>query len=175
MASCFLFSSSLQLSLFVIDYLINYLIQLESLTAWWRTVWRLWIHSRPSPCLWESDRRYDKVCNTWDRAWFGPPRNWDCVWSPEAGSKTSGATSTEKRAMEENQYQDREHLDATPSECTVQQKTDRLMAAVLEAVHTLTPKAKPSQYAKRWWTTDLTQLRHILILLLFSFFFSVFF
>lgn len=25
----------------------------------------------------------------------------------------------------------------------------------------MTPKAKPSAYAKRWWTTDLTQLRRI--------------
>ncbi|KAK6810408.1 hypothetical protein RU639_013833, partial [Aspergillus parasiticus] len=52
-------------------------------------------------------------------------------------------------------------LDRTPSDGTVQQKTDRLMSAVLEAVHTLTPKARPSPYAKRWWTTDLTQLRYI--------------
>ena len=37
------------------------------------------------------------------------------------------------------------------------------MLAVLEAVHALTPKAKPSLYAKRWWTTDLTQLRRIYI------------
>ncbi|TVY62542.1 Retrovirus-related Pol polyprotein from type-1 retrotransposable element R1 [Fusarium oxysporum f. sp. cubense] len=44
---------------------------------------------------------------------------------------------------------------------TVQQKTDRLMSAVLEAVQALTPRAKPSPYAKRWWTHDLTQLRHI--------------
>ncbi len=43
----------------------------------------------------------------------------------------------------------------------MQQKTDRLMTAVLEAVHALTPKAKPSPGAKRWWTSDLTQLRHI--------------
>jgi ribonuclease HI/exonuclease III len=49
----------------------------------------------------------------------------------------------------------------SPSEGTVQQRTDRLMAAVLEAVHALTPKAKPSPYAKRWWTSDLTQLRRI--------------
>ena len=48
-----------------------------------------------------------------------------------------------------------------PSAGTVQQKTDRLMAAVTEAVHALTPKAKPSPYAKRWWTSDLTQLRRI--------------
>jgi hypothetical protein len=33
------------------------------------------------------------------------------------------------------------------------------MTAVTEAVSKLTPKAKPSLYAKRWWTTDLTQLR----------------
>ncbi len=52
-------------------------------------------------------------------------------------------------------------LDATPSEGTVQQKTDRLMSVVLEAVHALTPKARPSPHAKRWWTTDLTQLRRI--------------
>lgn len=52
-------------------------------------------------------------------------------------------------------------LDTTPADGTVQQKTDRLMAAFLEAVHALTPKARPSPYAKRWWTTDLTQLRRI--------------
>lgn len=52
-------------------------------------------------------------------------------------------------------------LAATPSEGTVQQKTDRLMSAVWEAVHALTPKAKPSPHAKRWWTADLTQLRQI--------------
>ena len=44
---------------------------------------------------------------------------------------------------------------------TVQQKTDKLMSVVLEAVHLLTPKARPSPYVKRWWTTDLTQLRRI--------------
>ncbi len=47
------------------------------------------------------------------------------------------------------------------SDGTVQQKTDRLMAAVTEAVHALTPKAKPSPFTKRWWTSDLTQLRCI--------------
>ncbi|KAJ5152544.1 hypothetical protein N7492_009824 [Penicillium capsulatum] len=52
-------------------------------------------------------------------------------------------------------------LTATPPACSVQQKTDRLMTAVSEAVHALTPKAKPSPHAKRWWTADLTQLRHI--------------
>ncbi|PNH50281.1 hypothetical protein VD0002_g5272 [Verticillium dahliae] len=46
-------------------------------------------------------------------------------------------------------------------EGTVQEKTDRLMSVVLGAVQALTPKAKPSPYAKRWWTADLTQLRHI--------------
>ncbi|KAJ5876413.1 uncharacterized protein N7529_001997 [Penicillium soppii] len=52
-------------------------------------------------------------------------------------------------------------LATTPLEGTVQQKTDRLMSAVSDAVHTLTPRAKPSPHAKRWWTTDLTQLRYI--------------
>jgi hypothetical protein len=31
-----------------------------------------------------------------------------------------------------------------------QEQTDQLMATVLEAVQALTPKAKPSPYAKRW-------------------------
>jgi ribonuclease HI len=52
-------------------------------------------------------------------------------------------------------------LATTPSGGTVQQKTDRLMSTVWEAVHALTPRAKPSPYAKRWWTADLTQLRQI--------------
>ena len=37
--------------------------------------------------------------------------------------------------------------------------TDKLTQVVEEVVITLTPKAKPSPYAKRWWTEDLTQLR----------------
>lgn len=52
-------------------------------------------------------------------------------------------------------------LNARPSGGAVQTKTDTLMSLVLEAVHALTPKATPSPYAKRWWTTDLTQLRRI--------------
>ncbi|KAM3537179.1 hypothetical protein ARSEF1564_009900 [Beauveria bassiana] len=36
---------------------------------------------------------------------------------------------------------------------------DDLLSVVLEAVHTLTPIARPSPYSKRWWTSDLTQLR----------------
>ncbi|KAG7000436.1 Retrovirus-related Pol polyprotein from type-1 retrotransposable element R1 [Fusarium oxysporum f. sp. conglutinans] len=54
-----------------------------------------------------------------------------------------------------------ETLRVRPVGSMVQQKTDRLMSAVLEAVRALTPRAKPSPYAKRWWTHDLTQLRHI--------------
>ncbi|KZL86802.1 reverse transcriptase, partial [Colletotrichum incanum] len=52
-------------------------------------------------------------------------------------------------------------LERTPCSGTVQQKTDRLMEVVTEAVHALTPKAKPSPHSKRWWTADLTQLRQI--------------
>ena len=40
----------------------------------------------------------------------------------------------------------------------VQEQTDQLTLIVSETVHTLTPKAKPSPYAKRWWTSDLTRL-----------------
>ncbi|KAL9572236.1 hypothetical protein ACKAV7_003619 [Fusarium commune] len=54
-----------------------------------------------------------------------------------------------------------EALESIPEQGTVQQKTDRLMTVVLEAVRALTPRAKPSPYAKRWWTSDLTQLRQI--------------
>lgn len=50
-------------------------------------------------------------------------------------------------------------LRSVPVGGSVQQQTDRLMTAVTEAVEALTPRAKPSPYAKRWWTTDLTQLR----------------
>jgi hypothetical protein len=50
-------------------------------------------------------------------------------------------------------------LGNTPWGGNVQEQTDRLMAAVTEAVYNLTPKARPSPYAKRWWTKDLTRLR----------------
>jgi exonuclease III len=52
-------------------------------------------------------------------------------------------------------------LESTSEEGTIQQKTDRLMIVVLGAIRALTPRAKPSPYAKRWWTSDLTQLRQI--------------
>ena len=41
----------------------------------------------------------------------------------------------------------------------VQEQTDRLIDVVLDTIHELIPRAKPSPYAKRWWTTDLTKLR----------------
>ena len=50
-------------------------------------------------------------------------------------------------------------LSRSPIEGSVQQQTDRLMEVVSSAVNSLTPKARPTPYAKRWWTTDLTQLR----------------
>jgi hypothetical protein len=50
-------------------------------------------------------------------------------------------------------------LQRVPLGGDVQFQTDQLMAAVAKAVFDLTPRAKPSLYAKRWWTTDLTQLR----------------
>ncbi|KAF5964566.1 reverse transcriptase [Fusarium coicis] len=52
-------------------------------------------------------------------------------------------------------------LKSRPVGNTVQQKSDRLMLAVLDAVQALTPRAKPSPCAKLWWTNDLTQLRHV--------------
>ena len=54
-----------------------------------------------------------------------------------------------------------EGLQGVPVGGSVQWQTDHLMAVVLEAVNALTPKAKPSPYAKRWWTKDLTQLRKV--------------
>lgn len=52
-------------------------------------------------------------------------------------------------------------MQSRPVGGTVQQQADRLMSVVLEAVHALTPKARPAPHAKRWWTADLTQLRQI--------------
>jgi hypothetical protein len=52
-------------------------------------------------------------------------------------------------------------LQRSPAVVGVQAQTDQLMTSVLEAIHALTPKAKPSPYAKRWWTTDLTNLRRL--------------
>lgn len=40
-------------------------------------------------------------------------------------------------------------LERAPSGSTVQEKTDRLMAVVQDAVQALVPKAKPTPYAKR--------------------------
>ncbi|THC88429.1 hypothetical protein EYZ11_012122 [Aspergillus tanneri] len=81
--------------------------------------------------------------------------------APRPVSKHPGRLLLKNAPWKEINARIARNLDATLSEGTVQQRTDRLMAAVLEAVYTLTPKAKPSPYAKRWWTTDLTQLRHI--------------
>ncbi|KAF6514240.1 hypothetical protein HZS61_006496 [Fusarium oxysporum f. sp. conglutinans] len=55
----------------------------------------------------------------------------------------------------------RTKLEALPCGGTVQAQTDRLMSVVLDAINDLVPRAKPSPYAKRWWTTDLTRLRRM--------------
>ena len=52
-------------------------------------------------------------------------------------------------------------LQDRPACADVQRQADRLMQVVLDAISTLTPKAKPSPYAKRWWTQDLTKLRRV--------------
>ncbi|KAJ0132090.1 hypothetical protein HZ326_24825 [Fusarium oxysporum f. sp. albedinis] len=51
--------------------------------------------------------------------------------------------------------------EALPCGGTVQAQTDRLMSVMLDAINDLVPRAKPSPYAKRWWTTDLTRLRRM--------------
>jgi hypothetical protein len=38
---------------------------------------------------------------------------------------------------------------------------DLIREHILEAVHELAPTAKPSPYAKRWWSNDLTHLRRV--------------
>jgi hypothetical protein len=55
----------------------------------------------------------------------------------------------------------RTKLQALPCGGIVQAQTDRPMSVVLDAINDLVPRAKPSPYAKRWWTTDLTRLRRI--------------
>jgi hypothetical protein len=52
-------------------------------------------------------------------------------------------------------------LRSNPVGNTMQQKMDRLMSAVLDAIKALTPRAKPSPYAKRWQINDLAQLRNV--------------
>jgi hypothetical protein len=52
-------------------------------------------------------------------------------------------------------------LQGRPPDGDVQRQTDRLMRVVVDAVSSLTPKAKPTLYAKRWWTRDLTKLRQV--------------
>ena len=46
---------------------------------------------------------------------------------------------------------------------SVQNQTNRLMQIIGDAVFSYTLKAKPSPYTKRWWSTELTQLRDIYI------------
>jgi hypothetical protein len=53
----------------------------------------------------------------------------------------------------------KDKLTPLPWDDDVQTQTDRLMEVVLDAIHELVPRAKPSPYAKRWWTADLTKLR----------------
>ncbi|KAH7462252.1 hypothetical protein FOMA001_g18510 [Fusarium oxysporum f. sp. matthiolae] len=77
------------------------------------------------------------------------------------GTETGRETSVQERPWKEIKGKIVDTLRDKPRGNTVQQKTDRSMTTVLEAVQALTPRAKPSPYAKRWWTHDLTQLRHV--------------
>ncbi|KJZ69210.1 hypothetical protein HIM_11410 [Hirsutella minnesotensis 3608] len=55
----------------------------------------------------------------------------------------------------------KDDLRPLPWAVDVQTQTDQLTRVVLEAVHELTPRARPSPYAKRWWTKNLTRLRRV--------------
>ena len=50
-------------------------------------------------------------------------------------------------------------LEVSPLPRDTQGRCDRLMDAVSQAVQAYTPKAKPSPYAKRWWSKELTEMR----------------
>ena len=52
-------------------------------------------------------------------------------------------------------------LQDRPACGDVQRQTHRLMQVIQEAVNTLTPQAKTSPYAKRWWSQDLVKLRQV--------------
>ena len=60
-----------------------------------------------------------------------------------------------------NQIRERvkEQLSMTTRPADTQAQADRLLQTVETAVKDLTPLSKPSTYAKRWWTQDLTSLR----------------
>lgn len=99
------------------------------------------------------------------------------IGGTDHGSDHYKITTTFDMAMPEVEHEPRLLFKNTPwkevntrikktlhGKCTtgdVQVDTDRLMSAVLEALHALTPKSKPSPYAKRWWTSDLSQLRAV--------------
>ena len=50
-------------------------------------------------------------------------------------------------------------LKTSPLPTGTQEKCDRLIDAVSQAVQAHTPIARPSPYAKRWWNKELTSLR----------------
>jgi hypothetical protein len=50
-------------------------------------------------------------------------------------------------------------LGELPPAENIERFLDKLMTIVQEAVRRHTPVAKPSPYAKRWWTQELTELR----------------
>jgi hypothetical protein len=52
-------------------------------------------------------------------------------------------------------------LQGPPPDADVQRQTDCLVRVVLDAVTLLTHKARPSPYAKRWWTQDITKLGQV--------------
>jgi len=50
-------------------------------------------------------------------------------------------------------------LAERPLQQEVNSHTERIVSVVKRAIESHCPRAKPSRYAKRWWTADLTRLR----------------
>ena len=50
-------------------------------------------------------------------------------------------------------------LTQNPRQQDMDSQAEQIVSAVKHAVEKYCPRAKPSKYAKRWWTTDLTKLR----------------
>ena len=80
-------------------------------------------------------------------------------------STTDGAHEQERLLLKNAPWKEiRARIAANSKDASsgsVQERMDALVSVVLEAVNALTPKTRPSPYAKRWWTSDLTQLRRV--------------
>ncbi|KAF5234151.1 hypothetical protein FANTH_12253 [Fusarium anthophilum] len=98
---------------------------------------------------------------SWDGTWIGPSHNRNGIRRLSSGVKTRRKAAVQECTLGRDHQQDYRHAEGEANGKYRAAENRQVDGSGLGSCPDLNSKSQPSPYAKRWWTDDLTQLRHI--------------